>query len=656
MSNAALDYARMKEAILESADLDALKNTMPEMMPPVPMLEEGKKFIVISYSSRDYKSVYCDLLEFHQIGLRFWYDNGIRGATQWEAVVKAQIDSPDCAGVLFYLSQNLMLSPNVGREIEYTFARKRYAIISTTPDPFSKIFYTINSTGNYEDLQKSGFYGRIGLLSSVFSDEVHRSAAKDSPMDTKHIKAALGEIADYLGVEAEGFPFAASAQVRQLEKELYIAKNFVIEDGVLLKYKGRENRVEIPPEVTQIGSKAFDGCGQITALILPEGLRRIGQAAFRSLERLEQIRLPDSLEAIDEAAFEGCTGLSGLVLPEGLTRIGSRMCFGCAGLREIAIPESVTAIGKEAFSGCTGLTRMDLPRGVTEIGSAAFDGCAGLTQFAIPEGVTEIAPALFRGCSALEQVPISDSVKHIGCEAFKGCRSLRAVHIPNGVTGDFYCEMFMGARRGGRRYPGISEAAFEDCAALTEITIPGSTPQIGSCAFRGCTGLTALTIPSRVTSIGSWAFAGCAGLTSITVPASSVSGLSGTVFANCAGLESLEVAPKDPRYRSSGNCIIKDDLCGGEEVVAGCKSSSIPADGSISSICSFAFAYRQGLTAITIPGSIQTIENHAFRDCPDLTDITYEGTLAAWQEIDKGLSWSTGTHCTIHCTDGDTKK
>ncbi|MEG0758912.1 MAG: leucine-rich repeat domain-containing protein, partial [Raoultibacter sp.] len=56
---------------------------------------------------------------------------------------------------------------------------------------------------------------------------------------------------------------------------------FRIENGTLLKYRGKGGAVVVPEGVTSIGGGAFYGCSSLTSITIPEGVTSIGQYAFR---------------------------------------------------------------------------------------------------------------------------------------------------------------------------------------------------------------------------------------------------------------------------------------------------------------------------------------------------------------------------------------
>ena len=136
-----------------------------------------------------------------------------------------------------------------------------------------------------------------------------------------------------------------------------------------------------------------------------------------------------------------------------------------------------------------------------------------------------------------------------------------------------------------------------------------------------------VTIPSTlggytVTSIDDSAFYNCTKLKGITIPAS-VTSIGGCMFSHTA-LTSIVVDSNNPKYHSAGNCIIDTE---NKVLIAGCKNSVIPNDGSVTSIGYSAFYENTDLTSITIPNSVTSIEWFAFDGCTNLTSITFSDNL-----------------------------
>ncbi len=114
-------------------------------------------------------------------------------------------------------------------------------------------------------------------------------------------------------------------------------------------------------KVIAIGEGAFspdaEGGTGARVIVLPDGVRIIGNAAFASCTSLEYIRLPRSLEGdIGQNFFKNCSSLRSVIIPEGVERIGSAAFFGCTSLGRVELPGSVEIIGPEAFAGCTSLS------------------------------------------------------------------------------------------------------------------------------------------------------------------------------------------------------------------------------------------------------------------------------------------------------------
>ena len=82
--------------------------------------------------------------------------------------------------------------------------------------------------------------------------------------------------------------------------------DFVIENGVLTKYRGQEQAVKIPESVTSIGWCAFLGRTGLTSIEIPDSVTSIGSSAFSWCAGLTSIKIPSSVASIGWGAFLGC--------------------------------------------------------------------------------------------------------------------------------------------------------------------------------------------------------------------------------------------------------------------------------------------------------------------------------------------------------------
>jgi hypothetical protein len=217
-------------------------------------------------------------------------------------------------------------------------------------------------------------------------------------------------------------------------------------------FKGTTNltNIRLPKTVTSVGEDAFlnngwfnsqpDGLtylkdsenvdflmykykGQITdannEIVIPEGVRILGNKAFANQTKLKKITLPSTLEIIAVSAFEGASGLEEVVIApnSNLEIIDANAFKDCTSLKSFSLPDTVKEIRNRAFSNNTSLRTFTVnPTSTLErLEAYAFAGCRSLEGFYLPPTITRVEGFCFQGCTSLTfykgqgyEVPVPD--------------------------------------------------------------------------------------------------------------------------------------------------------------------------------------------------------------------------------------------------------
>ena len=167
--------------------------------------------------------------------------------------------------------------------------------------------------------------------------------------------------------------------------------------------------------VTSIGDTAFNGCSKLkyneydNAYYLGNASNPYVVLMKAKNMSIKNCTINSNTKYIYFNAFQQCGSLTSITIPDSVTTIGSWAFYGCRALTSITIPDSVTAIGDEAFSGCSALTSITIPDSVTSIGDYAFSGCSALTSVTIGSNVERIGEWAFQSCSALTSVTFTNT-------------------------------------------------------------------------------------------------------------------------------------------------------------------------------------------------------------------------------------------------------
>lgn len=448
--------------------------------------------------------------------------------------------------------------------------------------------------------------------------------------------------------------------------------DFVIENGVLVKYTGAGGNVIIPDSVTKIGNDAFSNCTKLVSITIPSSVTEIGTFAFQNCTNLTSVSMGNGVASIGMYAFSFCTSLLQVNIPDSVTVIGECVFCTCTSLTKITIPSSVTYIDDGAFLECSSLTEVTIPQSVTYIGTYAFAECTSLTNIVIPKKITIASDAfhettievatyldgsalstaeiyrLFPGTPLSKQsqgqssvtistegftvrngiltkyygaggnVIIPDGITVIGDEAFLNCNNLTSVVIPDSVTH-------------------IGNWSFAKCRNLLSVTIPDSITTIGDCAFSECTNLSELTLPDSVTSIGDLAFI-CTNIASIALP-SEIDQFGQYLFQDCKALASVTFPKEGKTAETLKNWSIGDF----DDLFVGCSSLSVQ---SIENIPCEAYNQQLSLIGWLNPGSCITPQSERIVSLANKIiaglDSNYEKAYAICEWVSHNIDYGDG--------------
>ena len=257
-------------------------------------------------------------------------------------------------------------------------------------------------------------------------------------------------------------------------------------DGVRTAYY-KVTEADIPPSVGVIRLKAFSAYWYLEKVVFREGLKTVGEQAFKQCAFLREADLPDGLERIGPGAFRQCDGLEYVRVPASVREIGRDAFYGCRNAtvffegRARAEVEAMAgypwclAPGQLAFDGdgddielvteaagrrmnpyaafdygpptpeeaeASNARLAEVLRGRTDMRSGLMPSCLDggvrtayykVTEADIPATVEEVGADAFNGYWYLEKVVFREGLKRIRFRAFYRCYFLHEADLPDGL-------------------------------------------------------------------------------------------------------------------------------------------------------------------------------------------------------------------------------
>lgn len=394
-------------------------------------------------------------------------------------------------GVLFDKSGTALLVYPAGK------AASSYSI----PDSVTQIGYTaffgatnltgITIPGTVASIDSDAFVYCENLSEVTISngvEEIGEEAFGMCPLTSISIPASVTSIGGgaFSGTQIDSFAVDA-------DNPSYTVTNGVLfnkSKTKLVAYPSmkQDESYTIPGTVTSIGMSAFNYCGCLKTITIPQSVTKIERYAFSSCS-LTGITIPSGVTSIEEHTFDDCSALKSVTIPDTVTSIASKAFYECTGLKSIRLPQKLRTIGDSAFCLCSALTGIVIPPDVTHIDEYAFQDCGNLATVTITANETTIGYGAFESCPKMTLKAFAGS-KPMQYAKDNGIanKSISIVSIPEGLT-SIPADAFSGSG---------CEAVFLPVGCVT----------IGSNAFANCPGLVYVNIPSTSASIAADAFSG----------------------------------------------------------------------------------------------------------------------------------------------------
>lgn len=388
-------------------------------------------------------------------------------------------------------------------------------------------------------------------------------------------------------------------------------------------------------------------------------------------DSVRKVIVENGVSSIGTCAFDGCNNLSEvIILSENTTIYGDD---GAIPALAIVYGYS-TNIGAQNYAGQYERTFVEVDtcgvRGdnllwyLTDDGMLVIFGTGDMENYTedspapwysvsetienvvIKEGVEAIGDRAFVGCSYLAQIRIPASVISIGRSVAVGCKKLAIITVADGNLA-YYSE-------GNCLIQKQTKTVVLGCKN-SEIPADGSVTAIGEMAFEGCYGLTKIAIPASVNSIGQGAFKDCVDLVDVIILSNTVSIYSGedtfpdhaTIYAHSTNFAAQSYAEQYERtFVEIATCGAQGDNLlwylspQGELVIFGtgemanyliddpapwnnhaASIKKITIQDGVTTIGDYVFANCTNLINVVIPNGVTVIGDGAFSYCYKLTGV-----------------------------------
>lgn len=344
-----------------------------------------------------------------------------------------------------------------------------------------------------------------------------------------------------------------------------------------------------------------------TKVVVKEGVREIGEAAFENYDKMETLILPSSVWSLESNALSKCTNLKNVTIPKQLINVAKERILSNPSVENLAVVDnSITWIfsvkkGTLKIFGTGVLENLMYQQMVDGVEQTRFFPAEmNIKSLSIDTGISGMDEQVFNNCTSLETVSLPTGMFEIGSAAFVGCKNLKSVTLPKNMTT-------------------MGNSVFAGCSSLISISLPESLNSMGEGVFANCSSLTQANVPTSITALPKRTFMGCTNLGSINIP-DNITSIEPYAFAFCSSLREFTVDPKNEVFAAKNGVLFFKDMQTLVKYPEGKTDVSYVIPASVKEMDAAALIGAK-FKSVTIPAGIEVITPGSFRSCSNLETI-----------------------------------